>query len=192
MAKRFTQVKIDAFKELQLEAGVIVSEFDPANPTLDRSKILFVTTGGINPVCKPSFVDYFEDVDNVPNNTMEGKQIDQYECSISTTALDISAEGVKIALAAADIDSLDETKITPRNELKLTDFMDSLWWVGDKADGGFAAVQLLNALSTDGFSLKTTKKGKGQTGITLTGHYSIDSIDTVPMVFYVVDGEGEG
>ena len=57
MAKRFTQVKLDAFKQLQLEAGVIVSQFNPSNPVLDRSKILFVTTGGINPVCKPSFND---------------------------------------------------------------------------------------------------------------------------------------
>ena len=191
MAKRFTQVKLDAFKQLQLEAGVIVTQFNPANPVLDRSKILFVTTGGINPVCKPSFNDYFDDVDNMPSNTKQGKQIDQYECSISTTALDISPEGVKVALAAADIDPNDESRVTPRNYLKLSDFIDSLWWVGDKADGGFAAIQLLNALSTDGFSLKTTKKGKGNTAITLMGHYDADNIDVVPMNFYIVDGEDD-
>lgn len=191
MAKRFTQVKLDAFKQLQLEAGVIVSQFNPANPVLDRSKILFVTTGGINPVCKPSFNDYFDDVDNMPSNTKQGKQIDQYECSISTTALDISPEGVKIALGAADIDPNDTSRVTPRNYLKLSDFEDSIWWVGDKADGGFAAIQLLNALSTDGFSLKTTKKNKGNTAITLMGHYDADNIDVVPMNFYIVDGDDE-
>lgn len=191
MGKRFTQVKLDAFKEIQLEAGVITTEFDPSNPILDRSKILFVTTGGINPICKPTFNDYFSDIDNVPNNTMEGKQIDDYTCSIATTALDISPEGVKVALGAADIDPNDQTRITPRAEVKLSDFISSLWWVGDKADGGFAAIQLLNALSTDGFSLKTAKKGKGNTAITLTGHYSMNAIDTVPMNFYVVDGDDE-
>lgn len=191
MGKRFTQVKLDAFKEIQLEAGVITTEFDPSNPILDRSKILFVTTGGINPICKPTFNDYFSDIDNVPNNTMEGKQIDDYTCSIATTALDISPEGVKVALGAADIDPNDQTRITPRAEVKLSDFISSLWWVGDKADGGFAAIQLLNALSTDGFSLKTSKKGKGNTAITLTGHYSMNAIDTVPMNFYVVDGDDE-
>ena len=190
MARRFTQVKLDAFKEIQLEAGVITTDFNPANPILDRSKILFVTTGGINPVCKPSFTDYFSDIDNVPNNTMQGKQVDDYDCSISTTALDISPEGVKVALGAADIDPNDTTRVTPRRELKLTDFK-SLWWVGDKADGGFAAIQLLNALSTDGFSLKTTKKGKGNTAITLTGHTDMNAIDTVPMAFYIVDGDDE-
>lgn len=189
MSKRFTQVKLDAFKEIQLEAGVITTEFNPANPVLDRSKILFVTTGGINPVCKPSFIDYFEDIDNMPNNTMQGKQIDQYECSIGMTALDITADGVKVALGAADIDPNDSTRIVPRSELRLSDFIPSLWWVGDKADGGFAAIQLLNGLSTDGFSLQTTKKGKGQVAITLTGHYDANAIDTVPMNFYVIEGD---
>lgn len=191
MAKRFTQVKLDAFKEIQLEAGVITTEFNPANPILDRSKILFTTTGGINPVCKPTFTDYFSDVDNVPNNTMQGKQVDDWDCSISTTALNMTPEGVKTALGAADIDPNDTTRITPRRELKLSDFQSSLWWVGDMSDGGFAAIQLLNALSTDGFSLKTTKKGKGNTAITITGHTDMNAIDTVPMAFYVVPGDDE-
>lgn len=190
MAKRFTQVKYDAFKEIQVEAGVIVRHFDPSNPSLDRSDILFTTSGGITITAKASYTDYFEDVDNVPNNTMEGKQVDDWECSIAFTALDVSPEGVRIQLGAADIDQTDTNRITPRRELKLTDFED-LWFVGDRADGGLIAAQLLNALSTDGFSLKTTKKGKGTTSVTLMGHYSMDAIDTVPMNFYVIEGEDE-
>ena len=45
--------------------------------------------------------------------------------------------------------------------LAQSDFSD-LWWVGDRADGGMVAVQIKNALSTGGFSLKTTDNGKGQ------------------------------
>ena len=188
MAKRFTQVKYGAFKEIQVEAGVVVKYFDPSNPTLDRSNILFTTSGGITITAKPSYTDYFEDVDNVPNNTMEGKQVDDWECSLAFTALDTSAEGVRIQLGAADIDLTDTNRITPRRDLKLSDFED-LWWVGDRADGGLVAVQVLNALSTDGFTLKTTKKGKGTTSVTLTGHYSLDAVDTVPMNFYVIEGD---
>jgi hypothetical protein len=191
MAKRFTQVKLDAFKEIQVEAGVITKKFNPANPILDRADIVCVTTGGITINAKPTFTDYFEDVDNVPNNTKEGKQVDDWECTLSTTALDTSAEGIKLSLGVADIDPNDQTRITPRRDIKLSDFSDSLWWVGDRADGGFVACQVLNVLSTDGFSLKTTKKGKGQTGLTLMGHYSIDAVDTVPMNFYVVEGDDD-
>lgn len=191
MAKRFTQVKLDAFKEIQVEAGVIVKRFNPANPVLDRADIICVTSGGVQITAKPTFTDYFEDVDNVPNNTMEGKQVDDWECTFSTTALDISPEGIKLELGVADIDANDNTRITPRRDIKLSDFTPSLWWVGDKADGGFVAVQILNSLSTEGFSLQTTKKGKGTTAITLTGHYSMNAVETVPMNFYVVDGDSE-
>jgi hypothetical protein len=191
MAKTYTQVKPDAFKEIQIEAGIILSDFDPANPQLDRSKILCTTTGGVTITAKPSFTDYFEDVDNVPNNTMEGKQVDDWECSFATNMLDVYPAGVKLGLGVADIDPQDSTKITPRRDIKLSDFTSSLWFVGDRADGGFVAVEILNALSTEGFVLQTTKKGKGTTPLTLTGHYSMNAVDTVPMNFYVVEGEEE-
>lgn len=189
MARRFTQVKPDAFKDIQVEAGVITTSFDPANPILDRTKILCVTTGGINPTCKPSYTDYFEDLDNVPNGTMEGKQLDSWECGLATTIVDVTPAGVKLGLGAADIDSNDSTRITPRSTLKLSDFTPSIWWVGDRADGGFFAIQMLNALSTEGFSLQTTKKGKGTMSLNIMGHFSMNAIDTVPMNFYVVEGD---
>ena len=189
MARRFTQVKPDAFKDIQVEAGVITTEFNPANPILDRSKIICVTSGGINPVCKPTYSDYFEDLDNVPNDTMEGKQVDSWDCSLATTMVDVTPAGVKLGLGAADIDANDQTRITPRSSLRLSDFTPSIWWVGDRADGGFFAIQMLNALSTEGFSLQTTKKGKGTIGLTIKGHFSMNAVDTVPMNFYVVEGE---
>ena len=65
--------------------------------------------------------------------------------------------------------------------------LGDLWWVGDKADGGIVAVKLKNALSTEGFSLQTTKNGKGQTACTLTGHVSMSAQDTMPMEFYVLE-----
>ena len=94
-----------------------------------------------------------------------------------------------MALGAADIDA-SSGKITPRKHLEDTDFAD-VWWVGDISDGGFVAICLRNALSTGGFSLQTTKNGKGQISVTLTGHFSIDDTDTVPMEFYVQKGTGE-
>lgn len=77
--------------------------------------------------------------------------------------------------------------VTPRATLSQGDFTNELWWVGDRADGGLVAVKLMNVLSTSGFSLQTTKKGKGQFTLDLTGHVSINAQDTVPMVFYSMD-----
>lgn len=83
-------------------------------------------------------------------------------------------------------EKVSDNKIVPRRDLELSDFTD-LWWVGDRADGGFVAVKLINALSTGGLSLKTTKAGKGQISVELTGHVSINDQETMPMEWYSMD-----
>lgn len=185
----FTKISQDAFDQLQLDAGVLLNSFDPANPAEpDDEDIICATTGGINATCVPTFSDFGEDVDNVPNNMMEYKHLDGWECKLATTALGVSPEAIKLSLGVADIDGTDTTKVTPRRDLKQTDFESAIWWVGDRADGGFVAVKLMNALSTTGFSLQTTKNGKGQLSIELTGHVSIRAQNVVPMEFYSVEG----
>lgn len=195
---RYSKIKADTFDHLQLEAGLLLSDFDiesagEGNAGFSDSDILGATTGGINPVCTPTFSDFAEDVDNVPNNTMEYKHIDGYDCSISTTLLGTNADLIKLAIGAADSESAFTIsssavgqKITPRMELEDTDFND-LWWVGDRADGGLVAIKLLNALSTGGFSLQSTKNGKGNLSITLTGHVSVTDPEAVPMEIYVIE-----
>ena len=183
----YTVIPQNTFEELQMDAGVLLTDFNPASPAVVDSKILCATTGGINASCTPEYTDLGEDVDNCPNNMKELKKLDSWSCVISTTCLGTSPASIRMALGAADIDSNDTTKIVPRADLKQSDFTD-LWWVGDRADGGFVAIQLKNALATSGFSLQTTKKGKGQVSLELTGHVSINDQKTVPMVFYSVEG----
>ena len=185
---RFNKVNPDIIDQLQIEAGVLLSSFDPASTAaiLDDD-IICATSGGIKADCVPTFTDFGEDIDNVPNNTMELKRIDGYECTFAFTALNVTPAIIKTALGAADIDTVDNTKVTPRTELETTDFTP-IWWVGDRTDGGMIAIKLLNALSTGGLSLQTTKKGKGQLSVTLTGHISIEHTDIVPMEFYVAAG----
>ena len=181
---RFTVIPQNTFSALQLDAGVLLKSFDPAQPAVTDANIICATTGGINPVCKAIYSDMGEDVDNCPPNMKELKHLDSWECSIAFTALGTSPELIKMALGAADIDGTNTSKIIPRRDLEQTDFSDSIWWVGDRADGGFVAIELKNALSTEGFSLQTTKNGKGQVAVTITGHVSINAQSVVPMVFY--------
>lgn len=184
----FTVIPQSTFEELQLDAGVLLKTFNPSTPTAPSdSDIICATTGGINISCVPTFSDLGEDVDNVPANMKELKHLDSWECTMSTTALGTSAEMIRLALGAADVTAASG-KIVPRKDLEQTDFAD-LWWVGDKADGGFVAVKLINALSTAGFVLQTTKNGKGQVSVTLTGHVSMSAQSTMPMEFYSVAGD---
>lgn len=178
---KFTVIPQSTFEELQFDAGVLLTTFDPSSPDApDDADIICATTGGINASCVPTFSDMGEDVDNCPVNMMELKHLDSWECKMSFTALGTSPEAIKLSLGVADISS---NKITPRRDLEQTDFSD-IWWVGDRADGGMVAICLKNALSTGGFTLQTTKNGKGQISVELTGHVSIDAQDTMPMEFY--------
>lgn len=187
---RFTVIPQNTFDNLQTDAGVLLKAFNPDNPVAPNdADIITATTGGISVSCVPTYSDYGEDIDNVPNNMKELKHLDGWECKLSTTCLGTSPELIKLQLGAADIDGT--TKIVPRRDLEQTDFAD-LWWVGDKADGGLLAVKIINALSTGGFSLQTTKNGKGQLTLEITGHVSINAQNVVPMVFYSMSGDDSG
>lgn len=188
---RFTKIPQDTFSQLQLDAGVLLRSFNPDNPAEPADEdIICATTGGINATCTPTYSDMGEDVDNCPANMMELKHLDSWDSKMSTTALGTSPKLIRLSLGAADIDSNNPTRIVPRRDLKQSDFSD-LWWVGDRADGGMVAVRLLNALSTGGFSLQTTKNGKGQISVELTGHTSMKDQNTMPMEFYSAGPEAE-
>lgn len=182
---QFTVIPQDTFESLQLDAGVLLNTFNPAAPAVTDEAIICATTGGINVSCVPTYSDLGEDVDNCPNNMKELKHLDGWDCKMSATSLGTSPESIRLALGAADI-TVATGAIAPRKDLAQTDFSD-IWWVGDRADGGCIAIQLKNALSTGGFTLQTTKNGKGQITIELTGHVSINAQSVMPMVFYSLD-----
>ena len=188
---RYTVIPENAFDGLQVDAGVLLKNFDIEQASVGNlgftdDDIICATTGGINPTCVPTYSDYAEDVDNAPTNLKEFKHLDGWDCKIGTTSLGNSPELIKLSLGAADIDVTNTGKIIPRRNLLQSDFTD-IWWVGDRADGGFVAIQLLNALSSGGFSLQTTKNGKGQVSLEITGHVSIQAQNVVPMIFYSID-----
>ena len=186
----FTKIPESTFQGLQLDAGVLLTTFDPDNVVAPAdSAIICATTGGINVSCVPTYSDFGADVDNCPNNTMELKHLDGWECKLSTTSLGTTPALIRLALGAADVSG---ESVIPRRDLDVDDDFSDLWWVGDKADGGLVAVKIMNALSTGGFTLQTTKNGKGQITIELTGHVSIEDQDTIPMEFYSIDGESAG
>lgn len=189
----FTRVASDAFESLQLDAGVLLTAFDPANPyaTPTDAVILATTTGGINPSCEATYEDFGEDVDNVPNNMMEFKKLTGWNCTMGFSSIKFNAENVAWSLGAADITTLNNgvKKITPRRDVHLSDYAD-LWWVGDKANGGAFAVKLKNALSTGGLNIQSTKNGKGTNQVTITGHVSIRAQEDMPMEFYDIPPQG--
>ncbi len=187
---KYTQIPTDTFQNLQLNAGIIVSEFTPGTGAIGSGGVIGATTGGINFTDSVTYSDFGDDIDNCPKNMKELKKLDSHEVTMSGTFVSVSADLAKTLAGAADVAS---DKITPRNDLAAADFSD-IWWIGDYSDvntganAGFIAIHLMNALNTGGFQIQSTDRGKGQFAFSFTGHYSMSAQDTVPYEIYVKEG----
>lgn len=196
MAK-FTQIPTDTFKKLQLNAGILSTEFDPATSEVDKNNIVGATSGGVTFEATPSFSDFGEDIDNCPKNTKELKKLDSWEAKMYGSLVTMDTKAAVSVIGTAAVASDDPTKVVPRNYVDAKDFKD-IWWVGDYSDvnddgssvgkAGFIAIRLINALSTGGFKIKSGDKAKGTFDFEYTGHYSIENIDTVPFELYIKAG----
>ena len=194
---KFTQIPSDTFKKLQLNAGVLATTFEPATGTLTATNVIGATTGGISFEATPEFEDFGEDIDNCPKNTMELKKLTSWEVVLSGTFVTMDTAVAKSMTGAADIDGSDPTKVVPRNDVDVEKDFSDIWFVGDYSDentgesAGFIAIKVANALSTGGFKLQTTDKGKGNFEFEYTGHYSMSAQDKVPFEVYVKAGGAE-
>lgn len=196
MAK-FTQIPTDTFKKLQLGAGILTADFDPATGELTASNIIGATSGGVSFEATPSFSDFGEDIDNCPKNTKELKKLDSWEAKMSGSFVTMDTNVAVSVIGTAAVASGDQTNVVPRNSVHAKDFKD-IWWVGDYSDvnedgssagkAGFIAIKLINALSTGGFKIQSGDKAKGMFEFEYTGHYSIANTDVVPFELYIKAG----
>lgn len=140
---RFTVIPQDTFEGLQLDAGVLLRTFNPETGAAPKDEdIICATTGGINPSCVPTYSDFAEDVDNAPTNLMEFKHLDGWECKMGFTSLGTSAESIRLALGAADIDPATG-KITPPAQREAYRLLRRVvgWRPGGRRNGGHPADQ---------------------------------------------------
>lgn len=199
MAK-FTQIPTDTFKKLQLNAGILTTEFDPATGELSASNIIGATSGGVSFEATPSFTDFGEDIDNCPKNTKELKKLDSWEAKMSGSFVTMDTNVATSVIGTAAVASDDQTKVVPRNYVEAKDFKN-IWWVGDYSDinedgssagkAGFIAIKLINALSTGGFKIQSGDEAKGTFEFEYTGHYSSENINTVPFELYIKAGSAD-
>lgn len=192
---KYTKIPTDTFKQLQMNAGILVDSFDPATGVIGN--LIGATSGGIQFADAMSWKDMGEDVDSCPKNMMELKKLESHAVTMSGTFVTVTAAMAKMLVGTADVDSTDATHIVPRNDVIAADFSD-VWWIGDYSDentgdnAGFMAIHLMNALNTGGFQIQSTDKEKGKFAFSFEGHYSMDAQDTVPYEVYVKEGAPAG
>ena len=193
---KFRKIPEATFKNIVLNAGVLLKSFTPATPAVDDANILGATTGGINFTATPSFTDFGEDIDNCPKNMKELKKLDSWEVKLTGTFITSNTSLIALLMGAGDVGTSDTTKVTPRVDVAPADFKD-LWFVCDYSDkngennGGFCAIKIINALSTGGFSMQSADKGKAQFSFEFTGHVSMSAQTVVPFEVYLKEGTEE-
>lgn len=197
MQEQFSKYNPNAFKQIGINAAMLLSDFDPTDGSYDEDDIIGVTTGGVSFQASYEYTDYGEDMDNVPKNTKELKRVDDVTATCSGTFVTITPELAELLNSAADNTN---GHIVPRTVLDLKKDFRDIWIVGDYSDvnksgtgtgaaqAGFIAIHLMNALSTGGFQLQTEDKGKMQFAFEFTGHFSMDAQDEVPYEIYIKAG----
>ncbi|MBQ0054673.1 MAG: hypothetical protein KBS54_00795 [Synergistaceae bacterium] len=191
---KFTKIPDDTFQNMQLNAGILVEDFNIETGEFD--KLVGATKGGITFNAAPTYSDFGDDIDNCPKNMKELKKLDSVEATLSGTLLTVTPKLAKSLIAAADIDEEDATHIVPRKDILESDFKD-IWWLGDysglngEKNGGYCAIHLFDALNTGGFQIKTSDKAKGEFAFTYMAHFSMADQDKIPYEVYIKLGEAE-
>lgn len=195
---RFTKMNPNALKHMTWDSGIIVNEFDPTTGEIDLKDIQWETTGDINFSATRDMTDMGADINNCPENTMQLQKANPWQAQITGTAATVTADTIAGFLGNADADSPESgpVKITPRSDLLMSDFADK-WLIVNYSDltgetnGGFAALHLMNALSTDGFSGTFGKNKNGTFPFTIKAFYDIEDMSKVPFEIYLKSGSAE-
>lgn len=168
-------IRSEAFQNLQLNAGIFLVDYDysaitdatalkSALATLvsnNSDKILGVTRGG------GSFTVTREirtpEVDGMRYPFKGADFVDSVDAYLSGTELEVVPNNFKRILGTGvSTTSGKKTTVKMRTAINSsTDYIESLVWIGDLADGKVVLINLDNAFNTADFNLTFTDKGEG-------------------------------
>lgn len=195
-----TPLREETFENLQLNAGIFLKNLDYSSVT-DASAlktaiaaaitagttILGATRGG------GSFTVTREirepEIDGRRYPFKGGKFVDSTDARLATTLVEMTPGNLVMALGGATATtSGKKTTIKMHTAIQDSDYINSLTWVGDLADGRMVAITLKNALNTADFSLTFTDKGEGTLPVELHAHQAnVDDYDEAPFEIVYFD-----
>lgn len=198
-------IRSEAFENLQLNAGVFLVNFDHSSITdaaalkaairtaiYDPDKCLGVTRGGGNfNVTKETRTP---EVDGVRYPYKGGTFVDSADAYLGGTSLEVNATNWARFMATATVDGTVTTKkkLTMRTAIADSDYIDSLCWIGDLADGRLVMIELYNALNTADFSFTFADKNEGTTPFEFHAHQAdVLDYDIAPFAVYFFEEDGD-
>ena len=167
-------IRPDAFKELQLNAGIFLVDFNHSTITTAdalKTAIASAVTAGTNILGVTRGGGTFTVTKEIRTPEVDGVRyafkgqdfIDSADAYLSGTLLEVNAINFKRLLSTGEsVTDGKKTTVTMHTAVDPdTDYIPSLVWVGDIADGRLIMVVLDNAFNTADFSLTFTDKGEG-------------------------------
>lgn len=198
---QYTQLPVEPFKSIAFDAGIIASEFSVKTGVLERSKILFATSGGsqFNPNLATS--DLFEDMDNAKTGTKQGYMITGCDPHLTTTVLTVDEKNIDTIMANSTTAKLTDTTAEGIDVYKTTlhdGMVDStsfkdLWIITNygtmttasgSTQNGFFVIHMKNCINVTGFQQQTAKDGKVTYSVDFKAFYDTEDISTVPYEIY--------
>lgn len=177
-------------KNMQLDAGLLVrglTDILNFNGTIADDKKLGATSGGASFSATPEMRNIFEGIDGAKGNYKDGNVIDNWEITLTATVKEMTAKNLQLAMATADIKS-DNDKfdvLTPRMEVKSTDYIDNICWLGTmNGSTEPMIIELKNVMNTNGISFTAEDKGSGSVELELKAHFDLSKPNEVPFNIY--------
>lgn len=176
-----TGLRPETFTNLQLNAGIFVTELDHSAITtasalktaiqnaIAAGKILGATVGDGSFQATPETRQIEANGMRYP---IKGSTvIDSWDVRLTGTMKEINASNMDLALMTADKStSGDVTTITLHTDLVSADYMPDLIWIGDTSDGGLVLIDLKNVLNISGANMTFTDKGEGSLPFEFRAH----------------------
>ena len=177
-------------KNMQLDAGLLVrglTDILNFNGTIADDKKLGATSGGATFSATPEIRNIFEGIDGAKGNYKDGYVSDNWEITLTATVKEMTAKNLQLAMATADIKSDDDKfdVLSPRMNIKTTDYIDNICWLGTmNGSTEPMIIELKNVMNTNGISFTAEDKGSGSVELELKAHFDLSKPDEVPFNIY--------
>lgn len=194
-----TPLRPQTFERLQLNAGIFIKNLTIpdtasalktaiASEIQSGDNILGATrNGGSFTVTKETRVP---EVDGRRYGFVGDTFVDSSDAYLSTTLVESTPENFALGLSTATVTtSGQKTTVTMNTAISDSDYIETLCWVGDLADGRYVVIELQNALNTADFTFTFTDKGEGEFPVEFHAHQAdVLDYDTAPFAVYFIGG----
>ena len=200
-----TPLRKETYKSLQLNAGVMLVDFDLSTyntATALKAALKTAIQGGTKLLGATRGGGTFNitrdirqvEADGVRSAFVGSEIVDSADAALSTTILEITPAHIKTILGNADIDDTmaNHVIVTIRMAIDDEDYLPSVVWVGDTSEG-FMAIELLNAFNTADFNFTFSDKNEGTANVEFHAHQEdVSTNDTIPCKLHWLSDPASG